>query len=299
MSEVHKPVLLSETISSLNLQPGQTIVDATFGSGGHAEEIVKKISPCGHYIGIDIDSQAFDGKEAKINKKNKVEVSLVNDNFSNISKILEELNVNSIDAAMADLGWRIEQFFSGGKGLSFLHDEPLLMTFGNPEKYSFTAEEIVNSWSESVLANIIFGYSEERYARRIAKEIVNSRKKQKITTTGELVEIIEKALPARAKNRKRHFATTTFQALRIAVNDEFSVLEKFINDVFLSIKPGGRLSIISFHSLEDRIVKNLFRNFVNNNQAMLLNRKPIIPSGDEIKNNPRSRSSKLRTIIKI
>jgi 16S rRNA (cytosine1402-N4)-methyltransferase len=291
----HKTVLLHEAVDSLQLSEDDTVVDATFGSGGHAGEIVRRLSKGGVYIGIDVDETALTSVQLP---ETEATIHLVNDNFNNITEILGSLHIKSVDAILADLGWRSEQFTESGKGFSFMSDEPLQMTFGNPESYAFTAEDIVNEWEEKTLADIIFGYGEERSARRISKAIVDSRKLERIATAKQLADCVAAALPRSAQFKRIHPATRTFQALRIAVNDELQVLEKFLADAFLSLAPNGRLSIISFHSLEDRVVKHYFKEMVAAKMGTLATKKPIVPGEMELKNNPRSRSAKLRTIIK-
>lgn len=292
----HKTVLLQEAVNGLDLKKDSIVVDATFGSGGHAREIVAKLNKSGLYIGIDTDATALD--RTKIGDC-APQVHLVYDNFSNITNIIKSLQINAVDAILADLGWRMEQFTAGGKGFSFMQDEPLHMTFDKPENYSFTAADIVNDWDEHVIADIIYGYSEEKFARRIARAIVEARRNERITTTTELVDIIKSALPKGVAKQKIHPATRTFQALRIAVNEELSVLEKFIKEAFLLLKPGGKMAIITFHSIEDRIVKHSFREIANSGQVKLTPKKPIVPGAEELKENPRARSAKLRIITKL
>jgi 16S rRNA (cytosine1402-N4)-methyltransferase len=291
----HVTVLQHEAVEGLSLAPSDVVVDATFGSGGHAEMIIKKLNSDGTYIGIDADATAFEGKSYK---EEKPAIHLVNDNFRNISHILSSLQLENVDAILADLGWRMEQFAQGGKGFSFMHDEPLLMTFGESSQYEFTAYDIVNDWEESSIADIIFGYGEERNARKIAKAIVDARKTAPIKTTNQLTECIESAFP-KMHYRKVNPSTKTFQALRIAVNDELGTLESFLKDGFNHLKPGGRMAIITFHSLEDRVVKHYFRTLKDANLAELSTKKPIVPSQEELKENPRSRSAKLRIIKKL
>lgn len=291
----HKTVLLHEAVDGLQLSPNDTVVDATFGSGGHAREIARKLSKGGCYIGIDADASALD--ESKIGDVSP-HIHLVNDNFANLTNILGSLKVEKVDAILADLGWRMEQFADGSKGFSFMHDGPLHMTFGNPDDYSFTAEDIINDWEEHVLADIFFGYAEERFARRIAKKIVEERKKERISTTFQLVSVIESALPKMALRKKTNPATKAFQALRIAVNDELTVLEKFIKEGFALLAPGGRMAIISFHSIEDRVVKHSFRELAEADLGTVFPKKPIIPTDEELNDNPRARSAKLRIITK-
>ena len=295
MSSQHKTVLLHEAVEALAVAPQDIVVDATFGSGGHAREIAQKLDVAGTYIGIDADETALD--RLKLDSLSP-QIHLVHDNFSNLRNILRSLHIERVDGILADLGWRMEQFADGQKGFSFLHDGPLHMTFGDPARYAFTAEDIVNDWEEHVIADVLFGYAEERYARRIAKAIVEKRQQGRITSTKELVKVVEGALPPAARRGKLHPATRTFQALRIAVNDELTVLERFIKDGFTALKPGGRLAIITFHSIEDRVVKHSFRELKDAGVATLTPKKPIVPSEAEQKENPRSRSAKLRVLTK-
>lgn len=295
MSSQHTTVLLHEAVDALTVSPSDTVVDATFGAGGHAREIAKQLNTDGCYIGIDADQSALD-----VSKLGDVHphVHLINDNFSNIQNILRSLHIERVDGILADLGWRMEQFADGTKGFSFQNDGPLHMTFGDPAQYSFTAEDIVNDWEEHVIADVLYGYAEERFSRRIAKAICTARQQARITTTQQLVDIVTSALPHRARRGKIHPATRTFQALRIAVNDELTVLEQFIKDGFVFLKPGGVMAIISFHSIEDRVVKHSFRELSASGEATLTPKKPIVPSEAELAVNPRARSAKLRVITK-
>lgn len=292
----HITVLQQEAVDGLTLSHTDTVVDATFGSGGHARMILANLKKSGCYIGIDADETAFAQQTLE---PSEATVHLVNDNFKNISDILRSLHITNVDAILADLGWRMEQFSEGDKGFSFMHDEPLLMTFGKPEDYLFTALDIVNEWEESSIADVIFGYGEERYARRIAKAIVEARKEARIETTFQLTAIIHKAMPKNLGYKSINPATKTFQALRIAVNDELGTLETFLKDGFAALAPGGRMAIITFHSLEDRVVKQYFRQLTDADLAERTTKKPIIPTTEETKANPRARSAKLRIITKI
>lgn len=291
----HTTVLLTEAVEGLHLSPQATVIDATFGAGGHSRAILTKIKDGGTLIGIDADATAL--ADAHLEKTDAT-VHLVHNNFSHIREIARSLEINSVDGILADLGWRMEQFAGNGKGFSFMHDEPLIMTYGDPADYNFTAADIINDWDEHVLADIIFGYAEERFARRIAKKIVEVRAKTPIETTFQLVEVVKSALPGAAKRGKTNPATKTFQALRIAVNDELSVLETFITDAFTLLAPGGRLAIITFHSIEDRIVKLRFKELASAELGQLVTKKPIVPSAEELNTNPRARSAKLRIIEK-
>lgn len=295
MQTQHTTVLLHEAVDGLKLSAKDIVVDATFGSGGHAREILQVLDEAGCYVGIDADKTALDLKKLG---EPKAKVHLVNDNFSNLINILSSLQIEEVNAILADLGWRMEQFADGNKGFSFMHEGPLYMTFGDPADYPFTAEDIVNEWDEAVLADIIYGYADERFARRIAKKIIEARAIERITTTTQLVKVIESALPKAALNKRIHPATKTFQGLRIAVNSELSVLETFIKDGFSKLAPGGRMAIITFHSIEDRVVKHSFRELVQADLAELATKKPIVPSEEELKQNPRARSAKLRIILK-
>lgn len=292
----HTTVLLHEAVEALALSPNSTVVDATFGSGGHGRAIVAQLNETGTYIGIDADETAIDRRKLD---GFSPQIHLIHDNFSNITNILRSLHIESVDGILADLGWRMEQFADGSKGFSFMHDGPLHMTFGKPEDYPFTAEDIVNEWDEPVIADILYGYAEERFARGIAKAIVEERRYSRIASTKQLVEIVEGALPKAARHGKINPATKTFQALRIAVNDELTVLERFIKDAFNALRSGGRLAIITFHSIEDRVVKHSFRELKDADVAILTPKKPIVPSREEVNENPRARSAKLRIITKL
>ncbi len=291
----HKTVLLKEAIDGLALAPDYTVVDATFGSGGHAREIIRMLDERGTYIGIDADKTALEGQTFK---EAKCTIHLVNDNFENITEILRSLHTTTVDGILADLGWRMEQFAEGKKGFSFNIDEPLLMTFGDPSAYSFTATDIVNEWDEEVLANIFYGYAEETAARKISKAIIEARKKERIDTTFKLRDVVMASVPKAALHRGIHPATKVFQALRIAVNDELGVLERFLGKGFETLKPGGRMAIITFHSIEDRVVKHFFRELVQAGRGELVTKKPQSPTREEVIENPRARSAKLRIITK-
>ena len=293
----HITVLLKEAIDALALTKDATVVDATLGAGGHAKSILSKLSNKGTFIGFDADSSAL--TELQDLKKSKSTVHLVHSNFAHIQSELLKLHIESVDAILADLGWRTDQFTDGGKGFSFTSDDSLYMTYGDPKTYSFTAGDIVNDWKEEDIANVFYGYGEERYSRQIAKAIVAYRKTKKIITAAELAEIIFTSVPVSYRHGRIHPATKSFQGLRIAVNDEFTVLEQFIASSWQCLAPGGRLAIISFHSLEDRIVKHTFKNYVQADAGVLITKKPIIASDEELKANPRARSAKLRIIQKI
>ena len=297
----HKTVLLNEAIDGL-LAPQKVgneklvVVDGTFGGGGHSLGICQKY-PGVKIIALDQDKGVFAKAESKFEELG-CDISFHNENFRNIDKVLgAKLPKNEVDGIILDLGLSSDQLESSGRGFSFMRDEPLIMTMKeNPISLDVTAYEVVNTWGEESLADIIYGYGEEKQARPIAKKIVGWRKEREIKTTFDLVKIIEEAIPARFRKGKIHYATKTFQAIRIAVNDELGALSEGLDKGFKALKVGGRMSVISFHSLEDRIVKRFFKKLADEKKAILINKKPIIASKEEIKNNPRARSAKLRII---
>lgn len=296
--KTHITVLEDEAVEALAIKKSSTIIDATLGASGHALRIVEALGTKGTFVGIDADALAVEkGKEILAHAKATLHLAV--GNFRDINSILEQLHIAKADGILADLGWRMEQFSGNGKGFSFQVDEPLIMTFGDPETYIFTAADIVNDWDEENIKNILKGYGEERFSGRIATAIVDARIVKRIETTFELVEIIKGIVPAFYRNGRLHPATRTFQALRIAVNDEFRALEDFIKHSIALLNPGGRLAIITFHSLEDRIVKHLFRNYAHDQVGHVLTKKPIVSTREELLENPRARSAKLRIFEKI
>ncbi|MDQ3075553.1 MAG: 16S rRNA (cytosine(1402)-N(4))-methyltransferase RsmH [bacterium] len=300
MQTVHKTVLLKETIDGLNLDTKKSgiVVDGTFGGGGHSIEILKNF-PEVKIIAIDQDKSAWDKAKSKfVGLEDRV--SFINGNFRDIAKVVHDLNIESVDGVLLDLGLSSDQLENAGRGFSFQKDEPLLMTMKQkPTKKDVTAKDIVNTWSEETIANIIYGYAEEKLSRRIAKGIVDARQKKDINTTFELVEVIKNSVPAKYTKGKIHFATKTFQALRIAVNDELNALQQGLEEGFEILRNGGRMSVISFHSLEDRIVKNFFKKVKEEGRVILINKKPTIAGDVELKENKRARSAKLRIIQKV
>ncbi len=296
-NKTHITVLADEAVEALAITESSTVVDATLGASGHARQIVSKLGTHGTFVGIDADSDAIaEGKKVLASHKGTVHLS--QGNFRNIDSILDLLHIEKVDAILADLGWRMEQFSGNGRGFSFQYDEPLLMTFGDPKTYPFVARDILNEWREEDIKNVLKGYGEERFAGRIARHIVEQREKEPFETTFQLVKLIEDAVPSFYKNGRIHPATRAFQALRIAVNDEFEALEEFIKKSISVLAPGGRLAIISFHSTEDRIVKHLFRNIAHDYTGTVITKKPIIASREELLLNPRARSAKLRIFEK-
>ncbi len=292
----HITVLQQEAVDALALNPASIVIDATLGAGGHGREILSRLGPTGTYIGIDADKTAITALTNTMT--GEAEVHLVHANFGLIQNVVRSLEIPQVDAVLADLGWRTDQFEEKGRGFSFRDTDGLAMTYGDAKEYAFTAKDIVNDWAEQDIANVLYGYGEEHYSRRIAAAIVAARQLKTIETADELAHIISEAVPAAYRRGRIHPATKSFQGLRIAVNDEFSVLETFINDAFSLLKPNGRLAIITFHSLEDRIVKLAFKAYTHDQQGVLVSKKPIVPTREELVRNPRARSAKLRIIQK-
>ena len=289
----HQSVLLHEAIDALDIRESDTVVDATLGGAGHAKKIVDKLGRGGFFVGFDLDSDAIDRAEVLLADAAPKKV-LINANFADMREELETRGINTIDRVLFDLGWSSDQL-DAGRGFSFLKDEPLQMTYrADADKALITAATIVNEWEESSLADIIYGWGEERYSRRIAKAIVARRALQPIQTSSELAEIIKKAVPAAYARGRIHPATRTFQAIRIAVNDELGALQKGVRAAWKLLRPGGRIAIISFHSIEDRAVKQLFLELEKRGQGKRVTKKPMVATAEEVKQNPRSRSAKLR-----
>jgi len=296
---VHISVLMDEVLSGLDINIDDVVVDGTINGGGHAFEISKHLSKKGTLIGIDQDKNGLDVSSEKL-KQAQCEVILVHDNTRNLDAILGNININHIDKILLDLGWSSNQFENPERGFSFMHDGPLKMTLcDDSSTMPFTAYDIVNTWSEESLFDIIKGYGEEKFTGRIVRSIIESRKERPIERTLELAEIIKNAVPAKFKNSKIHPATQTFQALRIAVNDEMEALKEIMQSAFKNMRPNGRMVIISFHSIEDRIVKNFFRKKKQEGSAEVLTKKPITATQQELLTNRRSRSAKLRILKKI
>lgn len=295
----HTSVLLHEIIGSLAPKPGDIFVDATFGGGGHSRLLAEQIGKRGHLIAFDQDASVFAPEPVK-ELERLTHFTPIVANFRSIGEELKRLGVEKVGGTLFDLGLSSTQLEESGRGFSFQRDEPLRMTFKEkPEEGDVTAEVIVNRWSEENIATILRGFGEERYARSIAKKIVAARKWGPLRSTGDLVEVIHQATPSRYQRGRTHFATRTFQALRMAVNDELGAIEKGIRGVIPFLAPHGRLAVISFHSVEDRLVKRLFRELVRSDHSIRhITKKPIVPSADELKANPRARSAKLRVIEK-
>ena len=288
---MHIPVLLNEVIEILSPKKGEFIIDGTFGAGGHSSAILEKISPNGILLAVDWDEQAI--KKGKlVVQSQKARVLLVHGNYADLPEILKKHRLPKADGLLLDLGFSSDQIESSGKGFSFLRNEPLDMRYD--VKQELTAAAVVNGFKEDELADVLYKYGDERMSRKIAKSVVEFRKKKKILETFELVEAINRAIPYR--RGKIHPATRTFQALRIYVNGELDNIVRVLEDLPQIIKPGGRVAIISFHSLEDGIVKRFFKQMQRENKGEILTKKPVIPVKGEILSNPRSRSAKLRGI---
>ncbi|MFH1479072.1 MAG: 16S rRNA (cytosine(1402)-N(4))-methyltransferase RsmH [Candidatus Omnitrophota bacterium] len=288
---LHKSVLLEECIDFLRLSPGKVIVDATIGGAGHAEEILKRILPGGRLIGLDKDLESLELAKNKLTSF-KESVELIHTDFKNLKSVLEDLKTGGVDGILFDLGISSIQMETKERGFSIKNNGPLDMRMDRTQR--LTAKDIINDFSESELSNLIKDFGEERFHNRIARAIVSARRAKEVETTFELVDIILKAIPYKNRSSRIHPATRTFQAIRIRVNDELSAIERALKDALLALKKGGRICVVSFHSLEDRIAKITFREFASKGVIRSLTKKPVIPQEDEISKNPRSRSAKLR-----
>ena len=308
----HKPVLLQECIDSLNIDKDGTYIDGTLGGAGHSSEIIKRLDK-GTLIGIDQDQKAIETAGERLGRlKRDAGLILINGNFRNMRMLAAQHGIEAVDGILLDIGVSSYQLDEAERGFSYQQDAPLDMRMDRTR--SLDAAEIVNTYDEKAIRKIITDYGEENWAARIAAFITEARKEKRIETTGQLVDIIKAAIPAQARREGPHPAKRTFQALRIAVNDELAALEDAVEDAVRLLKPGGRLSIITFHSLEDRIVKNEFQKREKpctcppafpvcvcgkKPELKVLTRKPILPSEKEVAENSRSRSAKLRTAMKL
>ena len=306
----HVSVLLDECINALNIKEDGIYVDCTLGGAGHSSEIVKRLSSDGRLIGFDQDKDAL--KAAGERLKDYKNVTYVHSNFYAIYDVLTDLGIDGVDGILMDLGVSSYQLDNGERGFSYMQDAPLDMRMNREN--SLSAYEVINSYSEEDLFRIIKDYGEEKFAKRIANFIINKRKEKNIESTLELVDVIKAAIPAKARREGPHPAKRTFQAIRIEVNKELEIIEKTIRDGVERLNVGGRMAIITFHSLEDRIVKTVYKNLANpctcpssfpvcvcNKKPIvkIITRKPIEASKEELDYNPRSRSAKLRIIEKI
>jgi 16S rRNA (cytosine1402-N4)-methyltransferase len=309
----HSPVLLEEVIEKLNIKPDGTYIDGTLGGAGHSLQIYKRLNSVGTLIGLDQDEFAIKTSESRLkNADGQANIILANTNFKNMKEVCLKNNISSVDGILLDIGVSSHQLDETERGFSYKKDAPLDMRMDR--RGTLTAKMVVNEYTKEQLKEIIQNYGEERWAKRIAEFIVEARVKKPIETTGELVDVIKAAIPSGARREGPHPAKRTFQALRIAVNDELGVLEKAVADGIELLSSGGRFCIISFHSLEDRIVKNAFYKKANpctcpkefpvcicgkKPLVKLIERKPITPSKKELEENPRARSAKLRVVEKI
>lgn len=295
MENKHESVLLNEALEGLQLQDDDVVVDATIGGAGHFKAILEHLGPSGVLIGIDADPEAIvRGKEAA--KGAEAQVHVVHSNFRELNTILRDLKTPTITKALFDLGWS-SFHLSAGRGFSFRAHEPLHMTYAAPQKGK-TAADLLNTASEEAISDMLFSLGEERFARSIARAIVRMREEKEITTTTDVVDAVLSATPMWYQKRRIHPATKTFQALRIAVNDELGALRAGLESAITHLSDGGRVAIISFHSIEDRIVKLMLRDAVCNGQGTIITKKPITPSLSETGLNPRARSAKLRIFEK-
>lgn len=307
----HISVLLKESINGLNINPQGIYVDCTLGGAGHSTEILRRLGPGGRLIGLDQDPAAIANAEQRL-QRFAGRFQAVRANFVGIKQVLAELGISTVDGVLFDLGVSSYQLDTPERGFSYMHDAELDMRMDPDQPTS--AKELVNDLSEEELTNIIRKYGEERWAKRIASFIVRERQRRPITTTGQLVEIIKAAVPANARREGPHPAKRTFQALRIAVNNELGILKGAIQGAVQVLKPGGRICVITFHSLEDRIIKDTFKELANpctcppsfpvcncgkQPQVKIITNKPIEPGAEELAYNPRARSAKLRIAEKL
>lgn len=306
----HISVLLNEVIEGLNINEYGIYVDCTLGGAGHSSEIIKRINEKGLLIGIDQDLEALNAAKEKLKVYDNV--AYIHNNFTNIESILNDLEVGNVDGILMDLGVSSYQLDNGERGFSYMKDAPLDMRMDREAE--LTAYEVINEYSEEMLYKVIRDYGEEKFASRIAKFIVDRRQKKPINSTFELVDIIKAAIPAKARREGPHPAKRTFQAIRIEVNQELEILDRAIAGSVNKLKKGGRLAVITFHSLEDRIVKNKFKELADPCKCpkdfpmcvcgklplvKIISKKPIEPTDNEVNENPRSRSAKLRIAEKI
>jgi 16S rRNA (cytosine1402-N4)-methyltransferase len=288
---MHRTVLLQEVVDALQVKSGDVFLDCTVGSGGHSCAVAKTAGGPITLIGIDEDESALE-RARKNFSSSKIKAVLYRENFRNLDLVLSQNETRKTDAILFDLGVSTEELLDSERGFSFQKDEPLIMTFN--KKAGLTAHDVVNKWSEENLKHIIRGFGGERYAEKIAEAIVKARAVSEITTSKQLANIISKAIKRRGKI---HPATKTFQAIRIAVNDEFGALKEGLQKAVSVLKDGGRCAVISFHSGEDKIVKQFFKESEKIGMG-ITSKKPIVPSSKEVFENPRARSAKMRVFIK-
>lgn len=298
-AEIHKTVLLQEVADGISLQKGEVLVDATLNNAGHSSFIAKRFDGDITILGIDQDSDALIRAEKHLGEA-KAKYFLFEGNFRNIDVAVQKFAVTEIASAIFDLGLSSEQLEISGRGFSFMREEPLSMTFSKDGSgHVLSASDVVNNFEEENLETIIKGWGEETFSKRIAKAIVARREVAPFKTTTDLQDVIVRAVPAWYRRKKIHPATKTFQAIRIAVNDEINAISEGLEKTLGYLRKGGRIAVISFHSIEDRVVKQLFKRWEEEGLVKKINKKPITPSEDELRENPRSRSAKLRIVEKI
>ncbi len=294
---MHTPVLLKQVEEILNPRPGEFFIDGTTDGGGHAAAIISKISPNGIFLGVDWDKSMIEKLKIKFKNKKPELKSLIleNGNYAGLADILKKYNLPKADGLLIDLGFSSEQIEESGRGFSFLKNEPLNMRYDSGE--ALTAADVVNRFEEKDLADIFYRFGGERYAKKIARKIIEERKNKPIKTTFDLTVIVESAVPKNYERGRINPSTRVFQALRIFVNKELENLEKVLNSLAEILKSeSGRAAFISFHSLEDRMVKNEFKKLASAKKAKILTKKPVQPDAEEISGNPRARSAKLRAL---
>jgi 16S rRNA (cytosine1402-N4)-methyltransferase len=293
----HRSVLLHEVIRELNPRPDSVVIDATLGGAGHAHALAERLDERGVFLGLDADKEAVI-RAGEYLRGMRAAVHLVEGNFRKLAEISGNLGITAADCILFDLGWSAYQL-AGGRGFSFKSDEPLFMTYGDPSDPGvLTAREIVGEWKEESIADVLWGWGDEHHARRIARAIVEQREQKPIETARELADIVYAAVPGWYRRRRIHPATKTFQALRIAVNDEFGALKEGLFVAKELLAQNGRVAVITFHSAEDRFVKRLFRSWQEAGSFETI-KKPITPSTEEISENPRARSAKMRICIRV
>lgn len=291
---MHIPVLTNKVLKHLDIKENQNFVDCTVGAAGHTSAILAKNKPEGKVLGIDRDREVIE----KLRNKNLSDrLQLAQGNFSELDRLVEEHGFNQVHGILFDFGVCSHHFERSGRGFTYRKEEPLDMRFDVDQGQK--AQDIVNKKSKEELENILTEFGEEKYADSIASEIVESREEELITTTTQLVEVIREAVPDKYEHQKKHFATKTFQALRVAVNDELKNIKKGLRKALRVVRPEGRIVAISFHSLEDRIVKKFFKKKQKQEQLKIITKNPINPTSEEIEKNPRSRSAKLRAVEKL
>jgi len=298
MSEMvhHQPVMCEEAIENLGLRPGSVVVDATLGLGGHAQVLLSRIAPNGRLIGIDKDEEALTQVRERLQEET-VRRDLVHDDFRHLDRVLDRCGVETVDAILFDLGISSYQLDSPERGFSFQADGPLDMRM---DRHGFiSAYDLVNTLTEGELASIIYKFGDERFSRRIARDLVTARRRAPVATTRQLADIVWKATPFKARRRRIHPATRTFQALRIAVNRELDGLDEAMKKSMFYLSKGGRCVVIAFHSLEDRIVKENFKALEKTGHFRRVVKKVLRPGAEELRRNPRSRSARLRIIERI